>query len=120
MLQFQYLLQSLDFLSFDIFHPDKWSFAKISVINSRDGSEQVITTTPDKKASIDVYENAEYWIDAKIRVNGNTSNAFDVVQVSSLNGNQSIISMIDIPKKQIGIISVIVIGIAVFGWIKRK
>jgi minor extracellular serine protease Vpr len=107
-------------LSFDIFHPEQWSFAKISVINSNNGNEQIITTTPEKKASIDVYENAEYWIDAKIRVNGNTSNAFDVIKVDSLDENQERINIIDIPEKQIGIISIVIIGIAVFGLIKRK
>jgi minor extracellular serine protease Vpr len=89
-------------LSFDIFHPE------------------IITTTPEKKASIEVYENAEYWIDAKIRVNGNTSNAFDVIKVDSLDENQERINIIDIPEKQIGIISIVIIGIAVFGLIKRK
>ncbi|MDH3696961.1 MAG: S8 family serine peptidase, partial [Nitrosopumilus sp.] len=56
-------------LFFDIYHPEKWSFAKISVTNSKDGNTDTVTTTPNKNASIDIYENAEYWIDAKIRVN---------------------------------------------------
>ena len=107
-------------LSFDIFHPEQWSFAKISVINSNNGNEQIITTTPEKKASIEVYENAEYWIDAKIRVNGNTSNAFSVIEINSLNENQDRFDFIEIPERQILIISIVVIGIAVFGLVKRK
>ena len=107
-------------LSFDVYHPEEWSFAKISVINSNDGNEQTITTTPHKKASIDVYENAEYWIDAKIRVNGNTSNAFNVIGINSLNENQNRVDFIDIPERPILIISVVVIGIAIFGLIKRR
>ena len=107
-------------LFFDIYHPEKWSFAKISVINSVDGNEQVITTTPDKETSIEIYENSEYWIDAKIRVNGNTSNVFNVIQINTLDENQSRTNFLEIPERQILIISTVVIGIAVFGLIKRK
>jgi minor extracellular serine protease Vpr len=90
------------------------------VINSNDGSEQTITTTPEKKVSVDVYENAEYWIDAKIRVNGNTSNAFSVIEINSLDESQDRFEFMKIPERQILIISVVVIGIAIFGFAKRK
>jgi minor extracellular serine protease Vpr len=107
-------------LYFEIYHPEEWSFAKILVINSKDGSTQTTTTTPNNEASIEIYENSKYWIDAKIRVKGNTSNAFNTIEISSLAENPNRISMWNIPEKQIGIISVILIGIAVFGLIKRK
>ena len=107
-------------LYFDIHHPDEWSFAKISIINSEDASTSTITTTPDKKASIEIYENSEYWIDAKIRVNGNTSNAFSTIEINSLEENNDRIDIPDIPEKQIVIIAIILIGIGIFGLIKRK
>ena len=107
-------------LYFDIHHPDEWSFAKISIINSKDASTSTITTTPDKKASIEIYENSEYWIDAKIRVNGNTSNAFSTIEINSLEENNDRIDIPDIPEKQIVIIAIILIGIGIFGLIKRK
>ncbi len=107
-------------LYFDIYHPEEWSFAKISVINSENGDIYTTTTTPNKEAFIEIYENSKYWIDAKIRVNGNTSNAFNIIEVNSLDENQNRIDIIDIPEKQIAIISIILIGIAVFGLIKRK
>jgi minor extracellular serine protease Vpr len=106
-------------LFFDIYHPDKWSFAKISVINSKDKSFHTTTATPDKKASIEVFENSQYWIDAKIRINGTTSNAYNVIEVNSLDENQQRWG-IEIPEKQIFIISIIVIAIAVLGVVKRK
>ena len=114
------MVQQNDKLSFDVYHPEEWSFTKISVINSKDGNERVITTTPEKKASIEVYENAEYWIDAKIRVNDTTSNAYNVIEINSLDENQNRINILEIPERQILIISIVVIGIAVFGIIKRK
>ena len=101
-------------LNFEIFHPKEWSFAKISVTNSRDGKVDVITATPNRNASIQVYENAEYWIEAKIRVNGESYDAFNVIQVNSVS-NQIKPSDLNIPQKQIGIIAAIVIVVGLVG-----
>ena len=107
-------------LFFDIYHPEEWSFAKISVTNSKDGRTDTTTAVPNKNASIEIYENVEYWIDAKIRVGGNTTNAFNTIVISSLPENSLRSEIIDIPEKQIGIIAVIVIIIGIIGLIKRK
>ena len=107
-------------LFFDIYHPEKWSFAKISVTNSKDGNTDTVTTTPNKNASIDIYENAEYWIDAKIRVNENTTDAFNTIQINTLPENSQRLYIIDIPERQIGIIAAIVIAVGIMGFIKRR
>ncbi|NWK09137.1 S8 family serine peptidase [Marine Group I thaumarchaeote] len=107
-------------LFFDIYHPEEWSFAKISVTNSKDGRTDTTTAVPNKNASIEIYENVEYWIDAKIRVGENTTNAFNTIVISSLPENSLRSEIIDIPEKQIGIIAVIVIIIGIIGLIKRK
>ena len=107
-------------LFFDIYHPEEWSFAKISVTNSKDGRTDTTTAVPNKNASIEIYENVEYWIDAKIRVGGNTTNAFNTIVISSLPENSLRSEIIDIPEKQIGIIAGIVIIIGIIGLIKRK
>jgi len=107
-------------LFFEINHPDEWSFAKISVTNSKDGKTDTTTITPNKKASIEIYENAEYWIDAKIKVNQNTTDAFSTIQINSLQENSDRLEIIDIPEKQIGIIALFVLIIGIFGLIKRK
>ena len=107
-------------LFFDIYHPEEWSFAKISVINSKDGKTDTTTAVPNGNASIEIYENAEYWIDAKIRVEGNTTNAFNTIVIDSLPENSHRSEIIDIPEKQIGIIAGIVIIIGIIGLIKRK
>ena len=112
--------QQNQILYFDINHPEEWSFTKILVTNSKDGSTVTTTTTPDKKASIEIYENSEYWIDAKIRVNGNTSNVFNTIEINSLEGNYDRINMPNIPEKQIGIIAIFLIGIGIFGLLKRR
>lgn len=97
-------------LNFTIYHPEQWSFAKISVINSKDGKTETVTATPEKDASIRVNENAEYWIYAKIKVNGKTFDAYNTIEVNSINDNiQSEFEVLNIPEKQI----VIVLGIIV-------
>jgi len=106
-------------LFFDINHPDKWSFAKISVINSKDGKTKTATATPFKKDSIKINENAEYWIEAKIRVGENSSNAYNTIGISSISDNYNELDMINIPEKQIIIIAVIVAIIGMVG-LKRK
>ena len=107
-------------LFFEINHPEKWSFAKISVTNSKDGETDTTTTTPNKKTSIEIYENAEYWIEANIRGNENTTSAFNTIKISSLPENLKKMEIVNIPEQQIGLIVVAIIIIGVFGLIKKK
>ena len=99
-------------LFFEINHPDKWSSAKITVTNSKNGNTHTITATPDKKTSLEIYENGEYWINAKIRVDENTSNAFHTIKITSLSEK---IELIDIPEKQIILIISVIIIIGIVG-----
>ncbi len=107
-------------LFFEINHPEKWDFAKISVINSKDGEIKTVTVTPFKKASVKINENAEYWVEAKIRVGENSSNAYNTIEVRSISGNHGELDMIAIPEKQIVIIAGIVVMIGTVGLVKRK
>jgi len=96
---------------FEINHPDKWSSAKITVTNSKNGNTYSITATPDKKTSLEIYENGEYWIDAKIRVDENISNAFHTIKITSLPEEMK---LMNIPEKQIILVisAIIIIGTA--------
>ena len=105
-------------LSFDIYHPEEWSFVKISIINSKDGEIHTITTTPNKTAITEIYENTEYWIDAKIKVNGNTSNAFNTIEITSLEKNIEKPDFV-IPERQIIIIAGIITLVGIVGFLKR-
>jgi minor extracellular serine protease Vpr len=105
---------------FEIHHPEEWSFAKISIINSKDGKETTMTTTPNKKVSFEIHENSEYWIDAKIRVNGNTSSAYNTIEINSVPEDYVKENIIAVPEKQMIIIATMLIGITVFGLIKRR
>ena len=107
-------------LIFEINHPEKWSFAKISIINSKNGNTETITSTPHKKTSLEIYENGEYWIDAKIKVGGNTSDAFNTIKINSLSEKIEKIELTNIPEKQIIIIISIVTIVGIVGLLIRK
>ena len=115
------MVLQLQSLFFEIHHPEKWSFAKISVINSKDGKTETATATPFKKATVEINENAQYWINAKIRVGDNSSDAYNTINISTISENHSGWNIIDIPKKQISIIAGMVVMIGIIGLvIKRK
>ncbi|KAF6245014.1 S8 family serine peptidase [Nitrosopumilus sp. b2] len=111
-------VQQNEKLFFEIYHPQEWSFAKISVTNSKDGTVDTTTATPDKTASIDIYENTEYWIDAKIRVSGNSSSAYNTIDVKSIQERERFDLVI--PERQMAIIAGAVIIIGVVGILKRR
>ena len=107
-------------ISFEIHHPREWSFAKISVTNSNDESIDVTSATPQKDASVQVYENAEYWIEAKIKSDDKTYDAFDVIQVDSVTGKTKGLEF-GIPERQVAIIAIVVIIVGIVGlMIQRK
>jgi minor extracellular serine protease Vpr len=107
--------QKDDKLIFTIYHPEQWDFAKISVINSKDGEIETITATAERDASIRVNENVEYWIDAKIKVDGKTFDAYNTIEVNSINEDQNEFELLNIPEKQIAIVSGIVIIVGIVG-----
>jgi len=103
-------------LNFGISHPEQWTFAKILVTNSKDGSVDTISATPTKSASVNVYENAEYWVEANIRVGEESFDAFNVIEVNSvLPGSSKPLEFFDLPEKQIGIIIVIMVIVGLVG-----
>jgi len=107
-------------LFFEINHPDKWSFAKISITNSKNGNSDTITMTPDKKISTEIYHNGEYWIEAKIMVNGNTTDAFNTIEINSISEKTDRLELINIPEKQIIIIISIIVIVGIIGLLIRK
>ena len=107
-------------LFFEINHPEKWSFAKIIIINSLNGNTDTITATPDKIPTLEIYENGEYWIDVKIKVENNTSNVFNTIKITSLSDKIEKIELIDIPEKQIILIISILIIAIIMGLLIRR
>jgi minor extracellular serine protease Vpr len=103
-------------LSFEIYHPEEWSFAKISVTNSKDGSTETISTNPGKLSTMNVYQNGEYWIQTNVKTEEDSFDAFDVIVVNSvLPGTVKPFDWFGLPEKQIGIIAIVAIVIGLIG-----
>ena len=67
-----------------------------------------------------VYENGEYWIEAKIISNGNTTDAFDLIKINTVSEKSEIIELRNIPKKQIIIIISIVVIVGIIGLLIKR
>ena len=80
----------------------------------------IITTTPDKKISLEIYENGEYWIDAKIKIDENISDAFNTIKITSLSEKIEKIELGNIPEKQIILIVSIIIIVGIVGLLIKK
>ena len=108
-------------LLFEIDHPEEWSFAKISVINSNNGAVDTTTTTPNKvESTIPIFENGEYWIDAKIRVGDNSTDAFNKIIIATLPDDSSRPQFMDLPLRQIVIIAGALVIVGIVGLVMKK
>ena len=87
---------------------------------SAPGFSDTITMTPDKKISTEIYHNGEYWIEAKIMVNGNTTDAFNTIEINSISEKADRLELINIPEKQIIIIISIIVIVGIIGLLIRK
>ena len=110
-----------DRLVFDIEHPEEWGFARIEITNSRNGITQTLTVTPDTPASIPIHENAKYWVEGDILTHGGTSDAFTTIMVHDIpEQTRHILDSIQIPDRQIGIVSGIALVIGIVGLYIQK
>lgn len=112
-------IQKDNSLYFTINHP-QWSFAKISVTKSNTEITDVTTATPNRDAEIKILQNGEYWIEAKIKVNEETLEAYNTIKVNSVDETQDDFEILDIPQKQVVIIFGIVTIIGIVGAVKIK
>lgn len=114
--------QSNGTLHFSIKYPDKWSYAKISLIKA--GTDRSISTsiTPQETSSLPVYEKGQYWILAQIKRSNETDEAYQTVLVNEV-AQKNILdlqSIIGIPTKQVAIISGIIVLTVIIGWVSRR
>lgn len=103
-------------LDFEVFYPEEWSFAKISVFNKDTGKADVTSVTPKKESSITVKETGEYWILANIVANGETSDAFETITIESpVENSFDLFSLIEIPQRPFIIVLVVAVIISLVG-----
>ena len=67
-----------------------------------------------------IYENSEYWIEAKIMSNGNTTDALDLIKINSISEKTEVLELRNIPERQIILIISIIVVIGTVGLIIRK
>ncbi len=67
-----------------------------------------------------VYENGEYWIEAKIISNGNTTDAFDLIKINTVSEKSEVIELRNIPEKQIIIIISILVIVGIVGLLIKR
>ena len=108
-------------LGVDISSPSSWSYAKISVINQETGKTFTDSIVPGKNSELTVYQPGEYWIEAKIKDDDKTLNAYATIQVEKIeHGEKNLVNMLNLPEKPILIISAIMIVTAIVGLLVRR
>jgi len=108
--------QDLGKLFFNVYFPGEWSFAKITITNSKNAETQTTSATPSNPASITMYENGLYWIQGKIKVNDKSLDVFDIIQVDTVvPGTSKPFDFFDLPERQIGIIAVMLVIVGLIG-----
>ncbi|MBS3922894.1 MAG: S8 family serine peptidase [Nitrosarchaeum sp.] len=124
-IQIHYTKASIDVIQKDnslyfTINDQDWNFAKISVTKSNTEITDVITATPNKDAKIKINQNGEYWIDAKIKSNDQTLDAYSIIIADSVDETLDGFEIPEIPQRQIAIIFGIVAIIGIIGAVKIK
>jgi len=103
-------------MKFSVSSPEEWSYAKISVINQDNVIIDTTSATPGKDAKITVYDPGQYWIESKIRVNGESIDAYEIVEVTSTQDkNFDPFDALEVPEKPLLIIFAVIMIIALVG-----
>jgi minor extracellular serine protease Vpr len=114
--------QSNGVLFFSVDYPDKWSYAKISLIKADTVYSRTTSVTPTQTGSLGGYEKGEYWILAQIKTLNGTDQAYQMITVNqAAQGNiLDLQYALGIPTKTIAIISTILIAATAVGIAARR
>jgi len=108
-------------LRIDVSSPSTWSYAKISIINQETGKMFTDSIVPGKNSELTVYEQGEYWIEAKIKDGAKTLSAYATIQVEKIeHSEKNLVNALNLPEKPILIIAAIMIVTAVVGLSIRR
>lgn len=108
-------------MRFVINYPEKWSYAKISVTKAGSHDTKTIGITPQSYKTVFIDDIGEYWIQADIKVGNQTDYAYQTLTVNHITRNYfDIENILQIPLKQIEIISSIMIITVVVGLVLRR
>jgi minor extracellular serine protease Vpr len=104
-------------LSFSLYYPETWQYAKISVTNMETAQTRVTSITPEKNPSLVAYDAGENWIEAQITTQSGIDTAYGIitVQYPSEKPGLEFLELLGIPPKHILIISVILVAAVIVG-----
>ena len=104
-------------LIFNLFYPEIWKYAKISLTNRETEETMFTSITPVKNSSLRVYDVGEYWIEAQITTNNTVDNAYGTIVVNrpSEKTGFELLETSNIPIKQILIISGVLLTFVIIG-----
>ncbi len=102
-------------IGFSINYPDKWSYAKISLIKAGSHDTKTIGITPQDARTITIHSTGEYWVQADIKVGNETDHAYYTLTVNHIAEDHfDVEDVLQIPIKQMAIIlSILVIAVLV-------
>jgi minor extracellular serine protease Vpr len=107
-------------LSFQIKQPFDWEYAKITITNSETFEERNISITPKKFESLKLYDAGKYWIEANVRSDGNTFDAYEVYDIKEdLSEQKPIVEDSELPERALIILGVI-FGIVIIVGLKFR
>ncbi|MDE1770514.1 MAG: S8 family serine peptidase [Thaumarchaeota archaeon] len=108
-------------INFSIDYPEKWSYAKISLIKSDSHDVKTTSITPQDTSSLSIHDTGEYWIQADIKTGNETDHAYQTLIVNHVTENIDLEDVLHIPNKQlVMIISILIITIIVGLTIRRR
>lgn len=104
-------------ISFNLFYPENWTYAKISLTNKETEETLFTSITPMKNSSLRVYNIGEYWIGAQITTNKTIDNAYGTIIVNNPSEKTGfeLLEKSGIPLKQILIISGLLLTTGIIG-----
>ncbi len=108
-------------INFAIDYPDKWSYAKISLMKAGSQDVKTIGITPQNSKSISIYNTGEYWVQADIKAGNKTDHVYKILMINHITENYPDFEEIShIPIKQtVIIISITIIAVIVI-LVKRR
>lgn len=108
-------------INFSIKHPQKWTYAKISVTEAGSHDTKIIGITPQSDKTISIHDIGEYWIQADIRIGNQTDHAYQTLIVNHITKNHfDIEDLLQIPPKQVAIIFSIMAITITIGLVTRR
>jgi len=108
-------------ISFSINYPDKWSYAKISLMKAGSHDIKTIGITPQDSKTISINSAGEYWIQADIKAENQTDHAYKILSIDHVTESYpDIEEILQIPIKQTIIIFSIVAITVIVSLVKRR